>query len=132
MPSSLIDKYPGVAKQQDNALGMPRAIRETKNNQLFEKYMNRHNRKISMDNNPHSIGNTAQQVSEVAAASGDFALPSLGSKRPPGGSLATSVPPTGSQMSGRGGGALQTNFSTRNNARKDPARASISDSDFDF
>ena len=43
IPPSGIDKYPG-AQQLDAPIGInkpPRGLRETKNNQLFEKYMNR-------------------------------------------------------------------------------------------
>ena len=42
----MIDKYPtGTSSKPEipNAINMTgRALRETKNNQLFEKYMNRH------------------------------------------------------------------------------------------
>ena len=41
MPSTVIDKYPNTSKPEVSPIQMPRAIRETKNNQLFEKYMNR-------------------------------------------------------------------------------------------
>lgn len=51
MPAStVIDKYPGGAKPATlESSAMPRALRENKNNQLFEKYMHRHNRKASME-----------------------------------------------------------------------------------
>ena len=39
----------GVGAVNPGPLGPPRGIRETKNNQLFEKYMNRHNRKQSQE-----------------------------------------------------------------------------------
>lgn len=54
MPSTVIDKYPNTSKPEVSPIQMPRAIRETKNNQLFEKYMNRQhaqntNRKPSVE-----------------------------------------------------------------------------------
>lgn len=54
----------------------------------------------------------------------DFALPALGSAAA---SKAVVPPPAASQLSAHN----SNNFASRNN-RKDPQRASISDSDFDF
>ena len=140
VPSSLIDKYPNGAKP-DNPMNMPpRTIRETKNNQMFEKFMNRQtqNRKGSLEQ---------QQTAEIIPASmnpivSDFALPSLGGgvsshasvnrREAQGPTGQNGAPPAISQMSnGRGNVPNAAGFSSRN--RKDPAvRASLSDSDFDF
>ena len=95
MPTSLIDKYPNGSKQQQQidsgSMGMPRAVRETKNNQLFEKYLNRQheqnaatNRKPSMEMNANTNSNitshngkSSMNINE-SDYSGQFALPSLG------------------------------------------------------
>ncbi len=88
MPAStVIDKYPGGAKPVTlETSAMPRALRETKNNQLFEKYMNRHNRKASMEMGGASSNNNINHDSQgdrlggggAATGFSDFALPSLG------------------------------------------------------
>ena len=40
-PSSLIEKYPATAKGDANSIVMPRPRNESKNNQLFDSYLNR-------------------------------------------------------------------------------------------
>ena len=41
MPSSLIEKYPATSKGDSSAIVMPRPRNESKNNQLFDNYLNR-------------------------------------------------------------------------------------------
>ena len=88
MPTtSIIDKYPPGSFRPDigpgsNSYGegksglQPRGMRENKNNQLFEKYMNRQN-KGKLDG--HSQQNSAMNIDQSGGGgeSGSFALPSL-------------------------------------------------------
>lgn len=82
LPNTVIDKYPGTSKTE-NALQMPPrgGIREAKNQQLFDKYVNnRQNRKISLDVSGSSPGVAPQGISNSNADNGSsstFALPSL-------------------------------------------------------
>lgn len=80
IPSSLIDKYPGTSKPENPLQMPPRGVRETKNHQLFDKYVNRQNRKISMDlTNPSAMASVSGgNVADNGASSSGFALPSLG------------------------------------------------------
>lgn len=143
MPHTNIDKYPGggapglgIKPDASPSMNMPPrgGIREAKNHQLFDKYMNRHGRKASMEmpsmpsgamggNVPNSSEFNSNAMDHVS----DFALPSLGKPGP------TAGP---SQLSGRNtvaGGGVATNFSSRKRGgNNEAARASLSDSDFDF
>ena len=100
MPHTNIDKYP---KPDSNPLNMPpprSGVREAKNHQLFEKYMNRHGRKGSIEMPGGAPGGAAGAEGGGYGAMGneysnDFALPSLGKPGPVAASNATS------QLSGR-------------------------------
>jgi len=127
MPHSNIDKYPqggapGLGSSKNVSSGMNMnplgGIREAKNHQLFDKYMNRHGRKASMEMPGVSNGmmpsgamggnvpNGSEFNSNAMDHVSDFALPSLG-KPGPGAAV--------SQLSGRNGG-VATNFSSRKRA----------------
>lgn len=137
IPSTLIDKYPGTTKPENPLQMPPRGVREAKNQQLFDKYVNRQNRKISHDLSNQGGVNSAN-FNENGAASSGFALPSLGNpgvsnlqgilsnQKQGGGGLAAPAITNGRNMPGQ-----QSKYSSRQN-RKDPVRASLSDSDFDF
>ena len=69
MQNPIFEKYPLGSNRSPldamdnglpNASAMPRALRETKNNQLFEKYMNRHTNqqknKMDMQGSPNTGG----------------------------------------------------------------------------
>ena len=67
-------------------IGPPKSIRETKNNQLFEKYMHnrQHNRKVSVEMSSASNMNSnasgvpaPSAVNDYAMPSSNFALPTL-------------------------------------------------------
>lgn len=116
-----IDKYTIAApvKQPDIR------IRESKNNQMFEKYMNR---------NSHRMVVNTQNISSQSPSDADskFGLPSL---RSPEGAMKRKnsvqkmlgiIAPPGKL----GKQAAASNFASHN--RKDPSRAPLDDSDFDF
>ena len=86
------------------------------------------NRKQSMDmpglqSGRSGMNNNIADLIAAAESDDDFALPALGSVPT---TKAVVPPPAASQLSAHN----SNNFASR--ARKDPQRASISDSDFDF
>ena len=154
-PSSIIEKYPATAKGDPNSIVMPRPRNESKNNQLFDSYLNRQqhqaaqhsHRKVSIEM-PSSMGPGSSAKASAALSienqggGYDFALPKLGggasqhvtnssNKQGLNGSGAGSMAPPIGAMSGGRNNMQASNFSSQNR-RAEPARASISDSDFDF
>jgi len=130
---SLIDKYPLPAKPDiPNHLNLPpRTIRESKNHQLFDKYMKKQNmsapRKASMDLNGHNKESAAKNNLDQFGGVGSYALPSLNNP-----AIISRAQPTMSQLSGRKDGSIPaSNFSSRKR-NNDPMEDPISDSEFDF
>ena len=97
MPNTIIDKYPIGSNRAPmdvmnnalpNASSMPKALRETKNNQLFEKYMNRHSNQYPKNrldippnqplpsSGPGSAMNMLDQGGSISGNS-NFELPAL-------------------------------------------------------